>query len=342
MTVPVSNMLYSQATASTSSDVFVNIISDRDPTSGDKNYKVQKRWINSSTGIEWYLLNFFGTPDGITANWIQLGGGGDGIRTLTGNDGIHVPGDPHNINVVGESPINVVGDIGSHTLTIMGLGIINDVRIQVITSSGTYTPTDGMVECIVEIVGGGGGGGASSATINNASSAASGGSSGGYARKRYAASDIGGGVSVTIGAGGNGGGSEAEAGAPGGDTFFGSSMSATGGYGGLGGNAVVGGNEAAGTGPVGIGINGDLNIYGSPGGSGVNFSVASMGGYGGSSYFGGGANPTTGLDSDVVPGNNGSNYGGGGSGGTSGQNSDPAHGGNGSAGVCVITEFISS
>lgn len=42
---------------------------------------------------------------------------------------------------------------------------INTPVIQKFTASGTYTPTSGMIFCIIECVGGGGAGGAGSAGL---------------------------------------------------------------------------------------------------------------------------------------------------------------------------------
>ena len=57
---------------------------------------------------------------------------------------------------------------------------ITSVSMRIFTSSGTYTPTSGMLYCLVECVGGGGGGGGASGGASQ-SAGASGGGGGGYA-----------------------------------------------------------------------------------------------------------------------------------------------------------------
>lgn len=78
-------------------------------------------------------------------------------------------------------------------------GAIQVLNIQTFTSSGTYTPTAGMLYAYIYTVGGGGGGG-SSAAISG--SAGSGGGSGQVVPTLVTAATIGSSISVTIGAGG--------------------------------------------------------------------------------------------------------------------------------------------
>src|ERR1700722_1619139 len=70
---------------------------------------------------------------------------------------------------------------------------------QVFTSSGTYTPTTGMVYCQVFILGGGAGG---QPRVSLGSGASNGGGAGEYAQGIFSAATIGGSQTVTIGAGG--------------------------------------------------------------------------------------------------------------------------------------------
>lgn len=100
-------------------------------------------------------------------------------------------------------------------------GVVS-VKQQFFSSSGTYTPSAGMLYCIVESVDGGGGSGGS--TNNNASnrSCSKGGNGGAYGRTRLTAAQIGASQTVTIGAGGAAGSSGGGNGGSGGATSLGS------------------------------------------------------------------------------------------------------------------------
>jgi hypothetical protein len=212
---------------------------------------------------------------------------------------------------------------------------LKQIKNQVFTTTGTYTPTSGMIFCEIEVVGAGGGGGGAAAGSSTLANTAGGGGGGGYARGIFTAATIGASKAVTIGAGGTGGTAGAHNGVGGGTTSVGSLISATGGAGGALGNAGLIGNGGAG----GIGSNGDFQTNGMPGLDGALYNggagtFSAGGGGGGSSFFGGGS----GYGSGVGPA--GASYGGGGGGGSSGQGGSDAAGGNGFAGFVVIKEYI--
>lgn len=100
------------------------------------------------------------------------------------------------------------------------------LNVQIITATGTYTPTAGTNKAVVEMVGGGGASGAVPASSSSANFASAGGGSGAYIR--FLLSIVPSSVSVTIGAAGalNGG-----TGGSGGATSFGSYASVGGGGG---------------------------------------------------------------------------------------------------------------
>ena len=196
-------------------------------------------------------------------------------------------------------------------------GGITTLAVQVITATGTYTPTSGMAYCIAEVVGGGAGG---QSVNNDTNDGAGGGGAGGYARKLLTAADIGASKAVTIGAGGAGN-------AAGGTTSLGAIMSATGG-------AAGGNNDLIGT-LGGLGTGGNVNARGMRGMYGFSPTASEFGGDGGSSPFGSGG---TGSESDGN-GAAATGYGSGGAGAYAGGTIDRT-GGAGSAGVVVITEFI--
>lgn len=218
---------------------------------------------------------------------------------------------------------------------------INSVAVQTFTSSGTYTPTSGMVYCIIEVIGGGGGGGGTSTTGASTISVAGGGGGGGYARAYSDAATIGASQTVTIGAGGAAGAVGGGNGGGGGTTSVGSIAVATGGGGGGGSPAQAWIIRTGGSG--GIGTTGDVISKGDMGipGCGLNntgVTFNTMGGGGGGTAFGGG--PGGGNGSLATAGTAGSNYGSGGSGATLGVSQTQLAGGAGAAGVVIITEFI--
>jgi hypothetical protein len=211
---------------------------------------------------------------------------------------------------------------------------IKSVTRQVFTTTGTYTPTTNMVYCDIEVVGGGGGGGGVAGSIN---ATGGGGAGGGYAKGIFSAATIGASKSVTIGAAGTAGANTGGDGGTGGTTSVDALISATGGLG--GGGATVNAVQAGRAG--GSGTNGDFQTTGAPGGIGyILVGNGAIGGIGGSSFFGGGANVASAGAGSGIGGNNAVSYGGGGGGalvtaGVSGQ-----AGGAGFKGLVIITEYI--
>jgi len=221
-----------------------------------------------------------------------------------------------------------------------GGAVFNSVVMQVITITGTYTPTAGMQYCIIEVVGGGGGGGGAAATGAGTLSGSAGGGGGGYSRGVFSAATIGASKAVTIGAGGSGGTAGNNNGQPGGTTSVDALIQATGGLGGQGAAAATSG--AAGPGGGGLGSGGSFNAYGQTGGAGLYNNTANL------FFWGGGGNTQLGFgyvgaggglaQSEV--GVDGIGYGTGGTGGGNGNSQSAVKGGNGASGVVVITEFI--
>ena len=213
---------------------------------------------------------------------------------------------------------------------------INKVVTQVFTGSGTYTPTLGMVYCIIECVGGGaGGGGEANSTAGNIAGAGGGGG-GSYSRLVATAATIGASQTVTIGATAAGGTAGNNNGTAGNDTSVGALCIGKGGSGGGGGAANTAGTAGAG----GVAGTGDFSVPGHSGTLGSSASITTVtlyGSLGGSSGlgFGAGAPP-----SNTSTGNAGGLYGGGGSGGYSRNGGGTAAGGDGAQGIVVITEFI--
>jgi hypothetical protein len=234
------------------------------------------------------------------------------------------------------SPLSAVSSVGSvasfNTLT---GAVTTNVTRQIFTSSGTYTPTAGMLHCIIEVVGGGGGGGGAQASGPSQIAGGGGGGGGGYSRLYATAATIGASKAVTIGAAGTGAAAGFNNGGAGGTSSVGSLLSATGGAGGQAGNANSVSAVPGGAG--GIGSTGDINLSGSCGGSSFcQQGAVSLSGLGGAAGSGSGGAAGT----QVAAGNAAAGYGGGGSGGAGGTNAVAQAGGAGAPGIVIVTEFI--
>ena len=222
--------------------------------------------------------------------------------------------------------------VGSTSIKLNGSPVFDKINVVLFTSSGPYTPTTGMVFCIVRMVGGGGGGAGVSSTAN---SVGGGGGSGGYIEALETATNIGASQTITIGASGAAGASGGGTGGAGGTTSVGSLLSCTGGSGGnYNSSYVAGGGGGVPTVTTGAAL---VSMTGQAGASGGNLNTA---GGGGSNPMGYGA-PTITTDSGTsVVGTAGTGYGAGGSGAVSKGTAEA--GGAGTKGYVVITEFLSA
>ncbi len=72
MTYPISSQFYAVANGTSSSNVFITYLASRDPTSGDINFPITKRWVNIVSGNEFILVNLSITNGGQYANWLKL------------------------------------------------------------------------------------------------------------------------------------------------------------------------------------------------------------------------------------------------------------------------------
>jgi hypothetical protein len=221
-------------------------------------------------------------------------------------------------------------------------GTVGVVKVQTITASGTYTPSAGMLYCLVETIGGGGGGAGCGAPGATAITFGGGGGSGSYSRKLCSAADIGASKPATIGAGGNGGAIGANNGANGGATSLGTLCTSNGG----GGGASTGTPSSGQGGSGGGSGTGDVAMPGNPGTGGTvagNITgINGLTGQGGNSVLGG-----TGIAYAVngfaqIGGNAPAGTGAGGGGAGASFTGAGAAGGNGGSGCIIITEFCSS
>ncbi len=220
----------------------------------------------------------------------------------------------------------------SGTLAMRALSVV----IQTFTASGTYTPTTGMLYCIVELVGSGGGGGGTAATGATTFAVAAGGGGGEYGIGVFSASTIGASQTVTIGAAGTAGAAGNNAGGAGNTTSLGSLLTAAGGSGGAGGGAFAGATNkgpAGGTGGTGV----SFHTPGGAGGTGFCNLTANIivGGAGGTSRYSEGT-----QNAVVETGIAATGKGGGGGGASQGANGGTLAGAAGTAGFVVVTEFV--
>lgn len=208
------------------------------------------------------------------------------------------------------------------------------IGVRVLTASATYTPTAGMVTCVVEVQGGGGAGGGSVVTAAAQYSRGGGGGSGAYACGRFTSAQVGASLAVTIGAGGVA--ASGVAGGAGGTTSFGALMSAPGGGGGAttGATSSTSFNLAPGGDGGAVSAGGLVNEKGSPGLHGFIISSNVLAGIGAASKFGGGGYY-------VLSGNgvNSTSKGAGGGGASSNPSEAAFVGGTGGAGLVIVWEY---
>lgn len=157
----------------------------------------------------------------------------------------------------------------------------------VLTAGTTWTTNANHKWVTVTVIGGGGGSGGCGASPTNGSG---GGQGGGVAVKTYTNLTPSTGYTIAIGGGGSAGSGAGTAGGAGGATTFTDGTTLITGNGGSGG-AAGGGSPGAGGSAAGTATNGDINIKGFPGCTGVVISGGVGGGPGGASglgYGGGG------------------------------------------------------
>lgn len=209
--------------------------------------------------------------------------------------------------------------------------------IKYITSSGTWTKPAGLRAAHVLVLGAGGGGGYARPSASQAA-VGGGGGAGEFRQGFFLAADLGATETVTIGALGAGGnGITPTAATAGGDTSFGTHITAKGGKaGGSSSSTTVLGGSAAGGAVSDAGSGGDIGVRGSAGDRGVVFSATvCFGGRGASGPFGVGGAPTASTNSGELS----IGYGGGGAGGAATDASN-RNGGDGSPGLVVVYEYF--
>jgi len=230
--------------------------------------------------------------------------------------------------------------------------LFGSIVLRQFTTSGTYTPTTGLVHAIAICVGaGGGGGGVNVGTAAHIALAGGGGASGSLVISALSAATIGTSKYVTIGTAGSGGSGNA-AGTTGGSTGIGTAlndfsiMRANGGNGGAQASRTTTGITVGAGGAAVTAATGDLKLYGAAGSQGTASYATTLGQYGASSGIGGGTLFGSGgasvfALSAIVNGAAGQAYGAGGSGAAAARNTTgTGTGGAGAAGYCLIIEFV--
>ncbi|MCU7250791.1 hypothetical protein [Pseudomonas koreensis] len=210
--------------------------------------------------------------------------------------------------------------------------------VRTFTASGVYTPTVGMKNVLVKVVGGGGGSTGIAATNSTQISVAGGGASGGYAEAWLSFETVNTSQVITVGAGGAGG-STNTSGGPGGTSSLGTLVSATGGGGSpyndpltLPGFGLYVGGFPSGK-PSGGNI---VNTAGAAGSPGICLTGSILAGHGANTALGNGGFGSSVALSLAAPG---SGYGAG-AGGIANSFSQPARpGGAGAPGIVIIYEY---
>lgn len=243
------------------------------------------------------------------SDWVTLGTVDEAAGTFT----------PTGLPPIAAQPEAEAGTDNTKTMTplrvaqaIAALGAKSPI-LQVFTASGAWTKPTGYSDdtmVTVEMWGGGGG-----ANRENSTSYLAGGGGGAYAMGRFRLGDLASSIAVTVGAGGAGRSASSGAGANGGNSQFGTLITAYGGKGALGSGAVNQGGTGGGElssgsagGAIGGGVTGTTpnakTIYGGgAGGSGKE------GGGGSAVYGGGGGSSGSGAAGvSVYGGNGGSSY----------------------------------
>lgn len=243
--------------------------------------------------------------------------------------------------------------VGSNTATpgvddtwlVISGASFKSINISVLTATGTYTPTAGMVSCIVELVAPGGGGAGCTSTGGNMGIGGPGGA-GGYSKKSYTAEEIGASGAAVLPAGGAGG-TAGNSGTSGSNATFtpsgsGTVITANGGVGGVALNTQpIANSISVAGGAGGSASGGDVNILGGNGSysgavAGGAFSILNQGGS--PALYGNGAAAF--ITNDTNPGESPKGFGGGG-GGSFTLNSANQVGVQGGNAYLVITEFLS-
>ncbi|HET8689182.1 MAG TPA: hypothetical protein VFM18_21430, partial [Methanosarcina sp.] len=219
----------------------------------------------------------------------------------------------------------------------MQFGRLLNVQIFTTPGSATYTPTQGVVKCLVRGVAGGGAGQPATAS-GTTGQVGGGGGAGAYAEVLFTAAQIGASQSLVVGAGGVSGGTAAS------NSTFGTMITLPAGK--------LGSTQTA-AGASGVGFGGAIDVSTSittgtqitataaAAGSAGFWTSATFGvsGAGASSPLGGGGGGRAAVSANGYQGFDGSGYGSGGGGGLALSVTGTNYGGNGGNGCWIIYEY---
>ncbi len=224
------------------------------------------------------------------------------------------------------------------------------VVVQVFAATATYTPTSGMVNCLVQ--GCGSGGGSGGVATGGAGTAGSGqnGAGASYGQKLYTAAEIGANAAITINAAGTGGAAGNNPGTAGGNATFdpagtGGTLTCNGGGNGNGYTAAATALFSGPTNGASAGSGGDINLVGGDSDTSITLAagVATYSGDGGGTFFcpnGGHATTATGNATGDGTSPSATQYGCGASGASVAGTGANAAGAAGMTGVFIVTEYV--
>lgn len=137
---------YLVASAIGSTDPFIEVFADVDPTPNDTNYPIQKRWYNRVTEIEWILTGFTSFGGLLQALWVPFSAGGALLKI-----GVPTPPNPSNTTITPDANglVNFTSNDGSVIITGTNGGLGNQ-SVNFATSGTTnaiqqITLDDGIV-----------------------------------------------------------------------------------------------------------------------------------------------------------------------------------------------------
>lgn len=121
MTIQPGANVYTQGFGSRPENVEVPHIDVRAPATTDTLYPVGKRWIDTSGGAEYSLINLSTSNGIVSANWALLGTDTGALNTLTGDSGGAISPSAGNINLVGTAnQIATTGAGSTITFSLVG------------------------------------------------------------------------------------------------------------------------------------------------------------------------------------------------------------------------------
>lgn len=187
-------------------------------------------FVNNTTGAFTVTVKISNGAGGSTGTGVVLPQGTNNSTAVTlltdGSTDVWLAETPLGIGAATSNNPTFTGTVTATGATLVGFpGRL--IGVQVISATGTYTPTTGTNSVIVELQAAGGGSGGIAATAAATVSASTGSGAGAYAKVRFTTGFSG--VTVTIGAVGNGGAAGANTGTAGATSSFGALISCPGG-----------------------------------------------------------------------------------------------------------------